>query len=295
MGLPSHIEEVQLIQDCEEGATLTITVNHRNALYDVDVDSERGPILRLRGFKMAVLGPLPPDKRFPEPDDARPMSLPQTPLTTAPGNTASASASWQDDPDLWMTEAEQHTLTQRGTKRRVRDRLAGRIAAKRAIQQLTGIGPENVQVKSLVSGAPIIIGEHTDDVRVSISHRNGKAIAMATKDAHVGVDLECIEPRGPVFENEWFTRAERAVIAGRPSHLTISWSAKEAVLKALGKGFAYSPHDVEILDINSEEVQVRLKGDAAKEHVRLGGQPIHVHWQLWSPNEVIVEAKFLAA
>ena len=137
MALPSVIQEVQLIQDCKEGEDITITVNQSGKGYDVDVDSKSGPILRLRGFEMAILGPLPPENRFPIPVDERPECL-MRPLLSTPGTGATASATWDDDPTPWLSRNELGELTRRGTDKRKRDRIAGRIAAKRAVQALTG-------------------------------------------------------------------------------------------------------------------------------------------------------------
>ena len=175
MALPSVIQEVQLIQNCKEDEALTITVNQNGKAYDVDVDAKSGPILRLRGFEMAVLGPLPPENRFPVPTEERPECI-LKPLSTAPGNGATASATWDDDPTPWLSRNELGELTQRGTDKRKRDRIAGRIAAKRAVQALTGAVPREITIQTARSGEPLVrLDGVVPPVRVSITHREGKA------------------------------------------------------------------------------------------------------------------------
>ena len=50
-----------------DGQELDLVVHRRGHLYDVDVDSVNGPVLRLRGFEMIETGPLPDGERFKAP------------------------------------------------------------------------------------------------------------------------------------------------------------------------------------------------------------------------------------
>jgi 4'-phosphopantetheinyl transferase len=295
MALPSRIAEVQLIRNCKADESLTITVNQFGSGYDVDVDGASGPVLRLRGFEMATLGPLPPENRFPQPDDARPVCL-NRPLLSAPSSGATASASWEDDPTPWLSQGELILLTQRGTEQRQRDRIAGRIAAKRAVHALIGVHAQDIRIDNAESGEPIV---HTQGgeppVRVSITHRSGQAYATAVSQGRVGVDLERIETRSGAFEREWFSPSERALMHGQDREITIAWSAKEAVLKALGKGLAFSPRDIILTSLEPGAVTVELTGDVAREHAKLGGAPIHISWELEGSTQVLVHARFAAA
>ena len=259
MALPSKIAEVHLLRDVKENETLSITVSHFSGAYDVDVDgSAGGPILRLRGFEMATLGPLPPEQRFPVPDEARPVCLTR-PLQSAPaGHGVTATAQWEEDPTPWLSEQELHDLTQRGTLMRKRDRITGRIAAKRALQSLTGQEPKAFTIVSAASGEPQVLlkGQQTR-TRVSISHRSGIAYATAVSEGRVGIDIEQIERRATSFEKEWFNEEERQLTQGDSTQITLGWSAKEAVLKALGKGLALSLRD--IVDKSIRKISVAPK------------------------------------
>ena len=76
--------------------------------------------------------------------------------------------------------------------------------------------------------------------------------------------------------------------------LTIGWSAKEAVLKALGKGLALSPRDIEIVSMEKQNVQVQLTVLLPKNTSAWVG--LHLFfWQQDGETEVLVHARFEAA
>jgi len=176
----------------------------------------------------------------------------------------------------------------------VRDRLAGRIAAKRALQRLTGVAPLAMRVHSAPSGEPIAEVPGHPGARVSVSHRAGHAVAVAVEVGRVGVDIEGVERRPDSFAMAWFDAEERALLGDDPVAQTIAWSAKEAVLKALGTGMALSPHGVRVRAIGGERVEVSLTGDALARHEALGGGSIHARWARVDPDEVVVTVRMAA-
>lgn len=122
------------------------------------------------------------------------------------------------------------------------DFRAGRLAAKRAA---CGIGTAHshrrIQISSLADGAPRLSvldrhgAERPLDARVSISHRDGLAVAVvAPAGVRVGVDLER-SGSVPLQAIRYFlTPAEqRMAVYVDP---TVLWSLKEAAWKALGLG-----------------------------------------------------------
>src|SRR5690606_32435631 len=133
-----------------------------------------GPLLRLRGFEMVDRGPVPEKHRFEEPEGGRPVCFPVEGAT-------SARATADEDAKAWLTDEELAELRARGTERRIRDRVAGRIAAKRALTALTGVDPLAIRVRSAESGEPVAEVPGQPDVRVSISHREGHAVAVAVR------------------------------------------------------------------------------------------------------------------
>jgi phosphopantetheinyl transferase len=235
---------------------------------------------------MVTKGPVPPDLRFPEPDGGRPTCFPVSRRRRGDADPPIAEASAEDDPRPWLTDAELGELKLRGTDKRVRDRVAGRIAAKRALAALTGVDPLRIRVWSAESGEPLAEVAGHPGARVSISHKDGRAVAAAVEDGGIGIDLERVERRDAPFSKTWFDDAERAIIAGDPTRETVGWAVKEAVLKLVGAGMACSPHDVHLLSIGEGSAEVELRGEVAVRHASRGGGEVRVRWV--GTDEVVV-------
>ena len=139
--------------------------------------------------------------------------------------------------------------------------LAGRKAAKRLLREALAwergvVVPEHaLTVANEPSGAPFaeLEGEGRLPWALSISHRGslGLAALVTTPGVRLGVDLEVVEPRDAALVRTFFTEHEQAVVAaasGRMMDLYVArtWSAKEAVLKALGLGLRLDTREVEI-------------------------------------------------
>ncbi len=137
----------------------------------------------------------------------------------------------------------------RYVKRR-RDWLAGRVAAKRALQRNTGLAFEQIEIRAVAdgptSGRPVawIAGAPTGCL--SITHSGD--VAMATwSPIHVGIDAELVEPRDDSFLSLAFTSEERERIEAaddRDLRATTLWCEKEAYAKCLGVGFRRSFSDL---------------------------------------------------
>jgi 4'-phosphopantetheinyl transferase len=168
--------------------------------------------------------------------------------------------------------------------------LHGRRAVKlllfNCFPQLAGSDPTKVSVLNAPSGAPFFADENGKalPIALSLSHRAGWAACAITgqPDLSIGIDLECIEPRADSFVDTFFTEEEIAVARSldgkqRDLWVTLVWSMKEAVLKALGQGLR--------LDTRSVRVQppVSFAADEAVWH------PVDVtcpqsapsHWSAW--------------
>jgi phosphopantetheinyl transferase len=296
MGLPFEVEEVQLYRrpaGLGPEAALSVTAELDGSRYNVDVDAVDGPVLRMRGFSMVEKGPVPPHDRFPEPDGGRPVCFPAGLRHTVVRGTTIAEASADEDPALWLSEEERSELEARGTDRRVADRVAGRIAAKRALSELTGVDPLAIRIWTAASGQPVARVPGHPTVRVSISHREGRAVAVAVSAGRVGVDLERVEVRPESFGRTWFRDDERDLV-GDPERQTIAWAVKEAVLKWLGTGLRSSPHDVRVVEISEGTATVVLTGPSAELHARLGGDALEVTWSTAGADEVIVTVRSAA-
>ncbi len=106
--------------------------------------------------------------------------------------------------------------------------------------------PEAVPLRRSPHGRPQLTAPHaTDDI--SWSHSGQGLLLAHARDAVVGIDLEHERPRRQVvaLAQRYFHPAEAAWIAGKPEERASQsafirlWCAKEAVLKAHGRGLAF--------------------------------------------------------
>lgn len=153
-------------------------------------------------------------------------------------------------PDGLLSEAEYARYRTLRTLKRRRDWLLGRWTAKHLVQTLCldhdGRPPAlaSITVANHASGAVYLPGYPR--LHLSISHSFGRAFC-AVSDDMVGADIERITPRIPGFAQDYFTEDEcRAVdeAADPDTLITAIWSAKEAGLKALGKGLTVDTRDL---------------------------------------------------
>ena len=151
-------------------------------------------------------------------------------------------------------------------ERRKEDWLAGRVAAKDAVRLLLwerGMGPLwpiEVEIPTGADGAPEVRAPGELDLRVSISHKQGRAVAMVAEGVDPGVDLETIEARPPELERAAFTEREREWLSSRPEAERDGWrarlwAAKEAAAKRRRTGMK-DPRRMEIESMDEECIDV---------------------------------------
>ena len=100
----------------------------------------------------------------------------------------------------------------------------------------------------------------------------------------IGVDLVDVagfqrlieSDRGGFVSSVW-TDIEKQDAEGSIERLAARWSAKEAVMKALGRGLGdVDPFDVEIVSVSSGALEVRLHGSAKAAAALAGAGCVHV-------------------
>ena len=163
----------------------------------------------------------------------------------------------------FLSERERAEMDALGEARRA-EWLSGRIAAKDAVRHwlwTRGHGPifpVEIAVRSEPSGRPVVSGPYAADLRVSIAHKAGVAVAIVSEGQDPGIDVETIEPRSDRFAELAFTPAEQAMLAGqdRAEWLTRLWCAKEAVGKARGTGLAGAPKRLLLSEVDGERLRV---------------------------------------
>lgn len=148
----------------------------------------------------------------------------------------------------WLAPAEAVFARRLPTVPRRAAWLAGRLAAKTAIARLeASSGPlDRIEILPASSGAPVVRHHAGHRVEVSIAHTRGLATAVAfdrCRTGALGIDLECCEQAlDPALIDFAFSEAEAGALGALPDpgsrHVCALrfWTAKEAVLKAVGRG-----------------------------------------------------------
>lgn len=165
-------------------------------------------------------------------------------------------------------------------ERRKEDWLAGRVAAKDAVRRLLweqGAGPlwpVEIEIPTAADGAPEVRAPSELDLRVSLAHREGRAVAMAAVGRDPGIDLEAVEPRGGEFDRAAFGESERGWLAERPAAERDAWrarlwAAKEAAAKQSRNGLR-DPRKLRIerpeetaMDVGGTRVATRIENGFA--------------------------------
>ena len=164
------------------------------------------------------------------------------------------------NPAGFLSPEEQARLAELRFIKRRREWLLGRWTAKLLLQQALGdrlaVSLQNFSVENEPRGAPFFASPQGERLpfTLSISHRGERAFcALSTyPEQRLGVDIERIEARATAFLEDYFTPQERSYAARleeprRDAWVTLAWSLKEAVLKALGEGLRVDPRRVELL------------------------------------------------
>lgn len=187
-----------------------------------------------------------------------PAACPVVALAPVPAGAA-ARAAWER---AYLSPAERALLGDRAAEKRRAEFVAGRVAAKAAAALLLGSGWDRGDVDVLrdgeeATGPPrlALSGGSPCEVRASISHADGLAVAAASREA-VGVDLVAVEDHGPAFEEEAFAPGELeawrewpGAAGARRDAVAIAFAAKEAALKWTGTGLAVPLRDVAVLPL----------------------------------------------
>jgi len=192
----------------------------------------------------------------------------------------------------WLSDSEnQHLAGLRFAKRRT-EWLSGRWTVKnllkRSIPTLAGVALPEITIANESEGAPYVIFKgRRMDVAISISHRNQQVFcAVCTApDMPIGADIESVESHSSNFVEDYFTHEETVLLERFPfSHrdmlATLFWSAKEAMLKALGKGLRVDTRRVQVLDVGFPENSASSAQDW--QTLKVAAPDLTTHqWEVW--------------
>lgn len=111
--------------------------------------------------------------------------------------------------------------------------------------------PDRVRLGRAPSGRPFVADPSSVPLDVNASHAGAWIAAAVAPDARVGVDLEPVRPVSGELVARCLSVDERAGLATLPAERAASrffqlWTAKEAYLKAIGRGLAVDPRTVEV-------------------------------------------------
>lgn len=163
-----------------------------------------------------------------------------------------------ENPSAFLAPQEQETLRGLRFSKRRQDWLMGRWAAKTLLRcsenAYNRLPYEAITIAREPEGAPYFEVEGKRlPVCVSLSHRAGRAVcALGSGDEiRLGIDIEKIEHRPEIFVKDYFTAREissqaRLPESERDTWVTLAWSAKEAVFKALRTGLHLDTRSAEI-------------------------------------------------
>jgi 4'-phosphopantetheinyl transferase len=155
----------------------------------------------------------------------------------------------------WFSGEELVEFRRIAVPKRSMEWLFSRLTVKKLVSGTLGeMHPSYVCVRKESSGLPYI--EIAGQGRLgwlSLSHSHQGVLAAFSADGSLrfGVDLERLETRSAELRNDFFTPAEDAWVARLPESdqalaANLVWSAKEAYLKAIGKGLQLDTRRVEI-------------------------------------------------
>lgn len=163
------------------------------------------------------------------------------------------------DPSSYLGGREKEIYQKLRFVKRQNDWLGGRLAAKRLMQMVDARWNQKqrseIEILSEERGAPypMISGWQGNSGRVSISHSNGYVFcAYSSNEIQMGVDLEMIEPRAGEFAGDFFTEKEVGQLStlgntNKTLFVTVIWSGKESVLKALSTGLRVDTRSIEVV------------------------------------------------
>ncbi|MCG7200446.1 4'-phosphopantetheinyl transferase superfamily protein [Marinobacter pelagius] len=164
-----------------------------------------------------------------------------------------------EDPVIpgWLTDYERKTVAKFGGPRK-REYLTSRWLIRQAISRssgepLTGCRP--------VPGRPNR-SEQPPGFYLSLSHSHGLSACVASPEPGLGIDIEPLQrhPQWHKVVKRWFTPREQDWLfrADDPRNFLVTWTLKEAWLKATGRGIANNLQTLEVLE------GFELQGDQSK-------------------------------
>lgn len=135
------------------------------------------------------------------------------------------------------------------------DHHQGRAPFQAVLAAYLGRSADQVQLEAGEFGRPRLAGADAGALHFNWSHSGDQALCAVARGIEPGIDLERLRPRPRALEiaHRYFGHEETAALAAlaperRDAAFLQLWTAKEAVLKATGRGLAFGLHRLGIAD-----------------------------------------------
>jgi 4'-phosphopantetheinyl transferase len=142
-----------------------------------------------------------------------------------------------------LDDHERERLERLGESRRASRYAARRTALRLVLGSVLELAPSRVPLVSGAQGKPVLTGH--EGIAFNLAHRGDTAVIAVAQAGAIGADLESMRPSASPgrLAGRFFHEQENATIAALPPRLLDAaflrcWTAKEAVLKAIGSGLS---------------------------------------------------------
>lgn len=147
---------------------------------------------------------------------------------------------------------------------------AARGSLRKILGVYLGVSPDQICFSYNRFGKPFLDAKN-HQIRFNVSHSRGVALFAVTSGREIGIDIEFINNDFAVLKTaeKIFSPNETSTLKNLPSNLQTTaffsvWTRKEAILKAIGEGFSYSPKQFTVSVIAEERETLSFANDFHK-------------------------------
>ncbi|NHJ84295.1 MAG: acyltransferase domain-containing protein [Asgard group archaeon] len=278
LGLPLGIESLKYYKTSNLPLFVISTKKGEGefgSIYDFEIITDKGElVLEAKNYKTAQVNfgiNLDPVKEIKKEQLKQLFHLPKTTIIeiTSTHELEGQLSTAQIKLDELLCSEELSKWQSFKVEKRKIEWLAGVLTAKKAVQQLyPKIDYKDILIEKTEFGKPIaMIPNRKTPLKVSITHSNGFAVAIADSKINTGIDLEKIESRSKSIVDEMLSNEEKETIEQHsPGEITDElitkiWTAKEAATKVLGTGLNIDLRDLILKKIKKEEMTFEIDVD----------------------------------
>lgn len=131
------------------------------------------------------------------------------------------------------------------------------------------VAPQSITFSYHTHGKPYL--KDFPEIQFNISHSNEMVILALNYDALLGIDIECLERKVDVdgvakgfFNDKEYSRLLNLHGIAKKRLFFYQWTAKEAFVKATGRGLSFDLKDIEIVLNTKEEPKIATLHDPSE-------------------------------